>query len=327
MDDGSTFGWKIDECAGYFDRLRLRGWCFSAPEPIITVDLQFDGDERRFRLASYGQDSPDVAAALHPGATHARFDEWLTLSPELIGQPFALIFGREKSAPLIAANALTNCAIGDPYFQGWENFIAMLDSVPGGAVLEIGSRARSVITRGHRMPSRLKYVGMDVLPGPNVDVVGDAHELGSVFPETKFVAAFSTSVFEHLAMPWKVVIELNRILEVGAIVYTASHQTWPIHEEPWDFWRYSKHSWRALFNAATGFEILETAVGEPCRIHACRTSPVTAALPYSPGYLGVSCLARKVSETTLSWPVAINVAADSVYPTGELSKAPTNDRV
>jgi hypothetical protein len=73
---------------------------------------------------------------------------------------------------------------------------------------------------------------------------------------------FATSVFEHLMMPWKVVIELNRILEQSGLVMLTSHQTWPLREVPWDYWRFCDQAWHALFNPSTGFEVLQAALGE-----------------------------------------------------------------
>ncbi|MEO6244581.1 MAG: methyltransferase domain-containing protein [Opitutaceae bacterium] len=142
------------------------------------------------------------------------------------------------------------------------------------------------------------------------------------FPNTRrFVAAFFFSVFEHLAMPWNVALELNRVLEPGGLVFTATHPTYPMHEEPWDFWRFSPPSWQTLFNAATGFEIVEAVCGEPARVHACRTNPVTRDIPGSAkAYLGSASIARKISDTALAWPVPVGTAARDSYPAGELAQ-------
>lgn len=317
--------WKIDECAVYFDRLRLRGWCHHGGSPIVRVEVELDG-RAVVPLASFGTASPDVAQALGPTAAQARFDEWIAAEPALLGQAFALRMWLADGTCLRGDDALTNCAHGDPYFQSWENFLARLDSFASGTVLELGSRARSAVTRRHRIPARLDYVGLDILPGPNVDLVGDAHELSRLFPERRFVAVFSTSVFEHLVMPWKVALELNRVLAPGGIVYTATHQTWPPHEEPWDFWRFSKHSWAALFNPATGFEVLEAVVGEPARVHARRTSPVTRDMPDSPAWLGSASIVRKTHDTALAWPVAVGDITPTMYPAGELAAQPAGVR-
>ncbi len=317
--------WKVDECAAYYDRLLFSGWCHVPGGVIVAIDVQFQGGYT-CRLRSFGQPSPDVDAAYGPGASQVRFAEWLDLPTGVAGTNFELHCTLADGRVFFGPDGLSNAAWGDPYYQSWENFVAQLGAYPSGAVLELGSRARSAITRRHRVPAHLEYVGLDILAGPNVDVVGDAHELARVLAGRRFVAAFSTSVFEHLAMPWKAVIELNRVLETGALVYTATHQTFPLHEEPWDFWRFSQHSWRALFNPHTGFEVLEAVVGEPARIHSRRTSDVTRDMHHSPAWLGSACIARKVSDTTLSWPVPIEAAAQAMYPSAVMTAPPTTDR-
>ena len=318
--------WKIDECSVYFDRLHLRGWCHHVEHDITRVEVVYPEFSVTLPIENHRHPSSDVAAGLGPRAAHARIDEWLTAPAAVLGQAFVLRITLADGSTFICEDALTNAAHGDPYFQSWENFIAHLSTFKSGTVLEIGSRARSAITRSHRIPPQLTNLGVDILPGPNVDLVGDAHELSTLLAGRKFVAIFSTSVFEHLLMPWKVALEMNKVLEPGGIVYTSTHQTWPIHDEPWDFWRFSRDTWQALFNPATGFEILEAVVGEPARIHACRTSSVTRDMPLSPAYLGSASLVRKVSDTTLAWPVPVATATSTMYPAGELTTAPTANR-
>lgn len=64
-------------------------------------------------------------------------------------------------------------------------------------VLEICPRARSGNTYRHHLPADIDYVGLDVLPGPNVDIVGDAHKLSHLFRLNHFDAVFALSTFEH----------------------------------------------------------------------------------------------------------------------------------
>jgi len=80
--------------------------------------------------------------------------------PESLGQAFILRFTLADGSTQIGEDALTNAAWGDPYFQSWENFLTALAKFERGAVLEVGSRARSAITRSHRIPPQLTYVGM-----------------------------------------------------------------------------------------------------------------------------------------------------------------------
>jgi hypothetical protein len=315
--------WKIDECSVHFDRLRVRGWCHHASGAIRAVELIFADPPHRHRLVSLGQPSPDVAAALgQPSAENSRFDEWAVIPEEALGHDFTVAVTLDDGSVIEAGSGQANAMAGDPFHACWASFLRRLHEIPSGTVLEIGSRARSAVTRRADVPAHLNYVGMDILAGPNVDVVGDAHALEALFGRNKFVAAFSFSVFEHLAMPWKVALELNRVLSVGGIVFTQTHQTWPIHEEPWDFWRFSKHSWQTLFNSATGFEVVEAAHGDPARIFALRTSAVTRRLPYEPAYLGSDSIVRKTGETELVWPVPLTVAARDSYPAGEMAAPP-----
>jgi Methyltransferase domain len=315
--------WKIDECSAYSDRIHMRGWCFSDTPTIVRVELVFQGCAEVVVLTSFGQPSADVAAIVNPHATHCRFDEWLIVPVDALEHGFRLRFTFADQTTSERESGVADLHFGDPYFACWEHFKALLHTLKSGAVLEIGSRARSGITYRELVPTNLEYVGMDILPGPNVDVVGDAHELEKLFGSNRFVAAFSRSVFEHLAMPWKVAIELNRVLVPGAIVFTASHQTWPLHDEPWDFWRFSSHTWATLFNASTGFEVLEAVCGEPARIHAVCPNPATRTLQNSPAFLGSASIVRKISETALTWPVSLQTASRDSYPVGELSEPPT----
>ncbi|MBI4626995.1 MAG: class I SAM-dependent methyltransferase [Verrucomicrobia bacterium] len=314
--------WNIEECAAYFDRLFLRGWCHDSTHRIVRVMAVFPEPMTVVPVLSFGQPSPDVAGALDARAANCRFEEWLDLPAEAAGRDFYLRFFFENQRTIVGHSALGKAKQNDPFHRCWSHFLEELQSIPAGTVLEIGSRARSAITRRETVPPHLDYIGVDILPGPNVDVVGDVHDLGNLFPDGQFVAAFSFSVFEHLAMPWKVALELNRLLAPGGLVFTQTHQTWPMHEEPWDFWRFSRHSWQMLFNSATGFEVVEAACGEPAHLHAFRTTPATLGLPHGPAFLGSASIVRKIAGTDLTWPVGIETAAHEMYPAGELSEPP-----
>jgi SAM-dependent methyltransferase len=190
-------------------------------------------------------------------------------------------------------------------------------ALPAGArILEIGSRARSGIVRRDLFPAGAEYVGFDIVAGPNVDVVGDAHRLSGYFPAGYFDAAFSVSVWEHLAMPWKVSLELNRVLRTGGVAMINTHQSWPSHEEPWDYFRFSEFSWPALFNAATGFEILACGMGMPAvMVSALAIRHLQdQGLEWQYGYLATRCVVRKVGPTSLEWPVDPDAVVRGVYP-------------
>ena len=127
---------------------------------------------------------------------------------------------------------------------------------PDPSLLEIGSRARSGNVYRGWFPEKLDYVGMDVHAGPNVDVVGDAHHLSRCV-NRRFDFMFSMGTFEHILMPWKVALEMNKTLNDGGQALIISHPSWPLHDEPWDFFRFSKDSWHGIFNVHTGFRVVD----------------------------------------------------------------------
>lgn len=133
---------------------------------------------------------------------------------------------------------------------------------PGARILEIGSRQ---VSSAYVLPDHLKhadYVGFDFYPGPNVDVVGDAHRLSDLV-EGPFDAVYSTAVFEHLAMPWVAAEEIAKVLKVGGHVFIETHFSFSSHERPWNFFQFSDMGLRALFSPALGFECVEAAMDNP----------------------------------------------------------------
>ncbi len=202
-----------------------------------------------------------------------------------------------------------------PVFWIQEKFFEWLGSKAEPiSIIEIGSRARSGIIRRNRIPTRHKYTGIDIMEGENVDIVGDAHALSQLIEPNSADAVFAFSVFEHLAMPWKVAIELNRIMRIGARAMFLTHQVWPLHDAPFDFWRFSKESWYTLFNQSTGFKILETEVGDKAQVFAELQSNENHFPCDNYGYLASSVLIEKTGNTELSWDVAPEDIYQGEYP-------------
>ncbi|MER9458979.1 MULTISPECIES: class I SAM-dependent methyltransferase [unclassified Mesorhizobium] len=170
---------------------------------------------------------------------------------------------------------------------------------PGAPLIEIGSRARSGNTYRHFFPD-CRYFGIDVSAGPNVDFVTDAHTMEGVTETFDF--AFSISVFEHLMMPWVAAHALNRVLNVGGLAFIQSHPAWPLHEVPWDFFRFSKESWSSIFNKFTGFEVLDAGYAlEAAIVPANMESGPLQTFDEHPTFLLSACLARKVGPPTADW--------------------------
>jgi SAM-dependent methyltransferase len=216
----------------------------------------------------------------------------------------------------VALLPISRSTAKDPYHRLLTRFVAEVNTRQSPRVVEIGSRMRSgnKYTSGFR--GDMLYTGVDILPGENVDVVADAHALSKHLDREAFDAFFSISVFEHLAMPWKVVIEANKVLKVGGLVFVSTHPTYPPHDRPWDFYRFSKHGMAALFNKLTGFDILDVCEGLPCRIVPMGFEPAMRGMQIHEAFLGVALLARKVGppDPRLAWDVSIGEFLNTEYP-------------
>jgi len=226
---------------------------------------------------------------------------------------------REAFALFEAARALINLDTSqDPYHKIFRSFIEETHRRQAGRILEVGSRARSGNVYKGIFRNYEEYVGLDIIDGGNVDVVGDIHQLSRYFDAKRFDFVFSISTFEHLAMPWKAVLEINKVMATGGLMYIATHPTWPPHERPWDFWRFSEEGFQVLLNPVTGFEILECSSGLPCSIIPFGKDEPMKGMYMHHAYLGISVIARKIgpSDRRLAWDVGVGEILETAYPTG-----------
>lgn len=226
----------------------------------------------------------------------------------------ASLFGRfvqALHAPFVRRGA------DDPYHALFRRFVTQVQALPAPAILEIGAREVSGVSRRALFPAAAEFVGFDILAGPGVDVVGDAHRLARAVAPAHFDVVFALSVFEHLLFPWKVVLEINEVSKVGALVFVSTHPAWPAHELPWDFWRYQPAAFQALFNHATGFELLAVSEGLPSRAYSLVDDPPTRPLYRRTLNQGVAALARKIGpvrEDLVRWDVDLASVTDTMYP-------------
>ena len=101
------------------------------------------------------------------------------------------------------------------------------------------------------------YTGIDIRPGPNVDIVVPEPYGWSNIPTAAFDCIVSLNTLEHVGMPWLWIMEVKRILKSGGLVFIEAPNTWPYHEHPVDCWRVWPDGLRALFEYA-GIETLES---------------------------------------------------------------------
>jgi SAM-dependent methyltransferase len=88
----------------------------------------------------------------------------------------------------------------------------------------------------------------------DIDIFGTAYQIPEA--EASFDFAICTAVLEHLEEPEQALREAFRVLKPNGIAIYSVPFIWHLHEEPRDFYRFSKYGLRYLFEK-TGFEILE----------------------------------------------------------------------
>lgn len=182
--------------------------------------------------------------------------------------------------------------------HAWDSFLAEAET-PGKDVVELGSRVVAMGSTALKdtFPHARSFIGVDIHPGPGVDVVADAHTLSARLGPATADALFSSAVLEHLAMPWLAAAEMNRTLRPGGLVFHRTHQCWPVHETPNDFFRFSDEALRVLFGPAHGFETIAAGMAFPMATHARdKAWPYSDHLPLNPTYGQSWILARKVAE-------------------------------
>ncbi len=103
-----------------------------------------------------------------------------------------------------------------------------------------------------------EHVGLDHADSPHdlgaVDLVGTAYAIPAA--DASFDCALGTAVLEHLEEPGRALAEAFRVLRPGSFAVYTAPLFWHLHEEPRDFFRYTRHGLRHLFEGA-GFELME----------------------------------------------------------------------
>ena len=102
------------------------------------------------------------------------------------------------------------------------------------------------------------YIGLDHLDcihdQSNIDVFGSAYHIP--FKDDSFDSVICTAVLEHLEEPESAMRETYRVLRPGGCAIYTIPFFWHLHEEPKDFYRFSKYGLRYLFEKCS-FKILE----------------------------------------------------------------------
>ncbi|MDI6591500.1 MAG: class I SAM-dependent methyltransferase [Patescibacteria group bacterium] len=144
-------------------------------------------------------------------------------------------------------------------FQETREIIFYAQKYISGKTLDLGAgsaKYREIIKQ-----KAFEYITFDMIPGKNIDVVGDA--LNLPFRAGTFDTIISTQVLEHVEKPWIMIKEIHRVLKPGGICILTAPFLTPYHADPHDYFRYTEEGLEFLFKNE-GFEIIEcSSYGQP----------------------------------------------------------------
>ena len=315
---GIDYSWSTDHSLG------LRGYVLPKTGQPADVFVESSGVAAR---AVSRFDRPELATKAAEPSQCANAGFWIVL-PVLKEHQVVVrvrVDGTEHVRPVtFRATQPERPSYTSDVWPVWDHFVACVND-EGRSVLEIGSRDVSPggATKRVQFPGAASYTGFDYYGDENTDVVGDAHRLSSYFQGRRFGASFSFALLEHLAMPWLFPIEVNKVLEPGGLTMHCTHQAWPAHELPWDFFRFSDNALRVLFCRALGFETVSAGMFAPVRVYFDDPPPAQEAMPSNPAFGGSFILARKtaeVDESSFRWPLSLDelsVEFAGTYPLQE----------
>jgi len=135
----------------------------------------------------------------------------------------------------------------------WSALQTAAPAVPRGLLLDIGCGDKPYAAL---FPQVSRYIGIDLPPTTPVVRRPDvwASALSLPFADRCFETVFCAQVLEHVPRPEELLREAFRVLKVGGQIILTVPQTWGLHEEPHDYYRFTRYGLQYLLEDA-GFQV------------------------------------------------------------------------
>jgi len=184
--------------------------------------------------------------------------------------------------------------IGNQYIL--KDFLDHCDKMHKPRVLELGTKrsipGRPTIRRGKWVLNAGEYIGSDIETGDDVDIVADIHRLTDFVGEKQFDVIISCATFEHLKYPHLAAHELMKVLKIGGVLFLQTHQSFPLHSYPFDYFRFSREALAGLFGTKMGFKVISTSYQIPVSLYSPHALDRDC-----PAFILVQLYGEKISET------------------------------
>jgi SAM-dependent methyltransferase len=129
-------------------------------------------------------------------------------------------------------------------------------------VLDVGSRAIGAGSASHRptiIANGWNYLGIDLEPGENVDlVVADGNDWTEIL-DNSYDVVLCSQVLEHTRYPWRLAQEIARVLRPRGVALLIAPSSGHVHRYPEDCFRYFPDGFPALASTA-GLLVIESHV-------------------------------------------------------------------
>lgn len=122
------------------------------------------------------------------------------------------------------------------------------DAGRGKSILDVGSATyKGMVTyRVAAEKAGLGYVGLDMQPGANVDIVASNMVVYAELERESFDYVVSGQAFEHNPFFWVSFCEMARILKEDGLLMIIAPSAGSIHRFPFDCWRFYPDAWDPL---------------------------------------------------------------------------------
>lgn len=140
------------------------------------------------------------------------------------------------------------------YLSFHKDLYTAIQKYAKGILVDIGcgNKPYEIWTKG----KVAEYIGCDVVQSSSnkVDVLCEANNIP--LESSSFDTILSTQVIEHVEDHQGLVNEAYRLLKSNGYFILSGPMYWNLHEEPYDFFRFTKHGFKYILEKA-GFEVCE----------------------------------------------------------------------
>lgn len=169
-------------------------------------------------------------------------------------------------------------------------------------ILEIGTkRSNPNVSTHHKdyfKEFNCDFIMTDFQDGLDVDIVCDVHKLSSKFKDIDVI--ITCSGYEHFKYPQLASLEILKSLKKGGLIYLQSHQTFPLHGYPCDYFRFSLDAYKSCFPPTLNCEMIGGAYSFPALILPIENIENIDSYPwnwFAKSYRNSECIIKKKGET------------------------------